>query len=286
MSRVEPRSSYVLTIPQRSIRHNLSLKAMFMREERPQSDPGKGYYWTLNTAMGEGNKRDRKRKRDGQHIKDEEEDTDFSSESQAGHNDAPSPSSSSHHHRQQHPRPGHPQDAPVYMHGQPQQGMMHGQAPYMGPPSLMFNQPAPGGPSSYNAGPQNMPFQTGHAGPGFSASPAWGGPQPLLNPQTGMFVVPPPLAAQGHYQQQQQQQPGSSHRRGPTGGMGSTRPQQQAGFLSHTVPMQGDFMPSTTGGVSQSSRKSSRRSHSDTSPEDDEDERARSVPRPRSGHRS
>ncbi|KJA25028.1 hypothetical protein HYPSUDRAFT_135145, partial [Hypholoma sublateritium FD-334 SS-4] len=33
---------------QRSIRHNLSLKAMFIRMERPVSHPGKGYYWKLN----------------------------------------------------------------------------------------------------------------------------------------------------------------------------------------------------------------------------------------------
>jgi hypothetical protein len=43
---------------------------MFVREERPQSDPGKGFYWTLNVALGEGNKRDGKRKRDRQDIDD------------------------------------------------------------------------------------------------------------------------------------------------------------------------------------------------------------------------
>ncbi len=47
---------------QRSIRHNLSLKAMFIRMERPVSHPGKGSYWKLNIRMGEGNKRDRKHK--------------------------------------------------------------------------------------------------------------------------------------------------------------------------------------------------------------------------------
>lgn len=55
-----------------------------MRDERPQSDRGKGYYWTLNVARGEGNKRDRKLKdwRDKYGINDEDEDTDvdFSSE--------------------------------------------------------------------------------------------------------------------------------------------------------------------------------------------------------------
>ncbi len=49
-----------LVVFQRSIRHNLSLKAMFIRKERA-SNPGKGYYWVLNVRMGEGNKRDCKR---------------------------------------------------------------------------------------------------------------------------------------------------------------------------------------------------------------------------------
>ncbi len=51
-----------LVICQRSIRHNLSLKAMFISIARPPNHPGKGCYWKLDVRMGEGNKRDRKRR--------------------------------------------------------------------------------------------------------------------------------------------------------------------------------------------------------------------------------
>ncbi|KAF8963164.1 hypothetical protein BDZ97DRAFT_1661977, partial [Flammula alnicola] len=46
---------------QRSIRHNLSLKAMFVLVDRPVNHPGKGHYWLLDVSQGEGNKRNRKR---------------------------------------------------------------------------------------------------------------------------------------------------------------------------------------------------------------------------------
>ncbi|KAF9483185.1 hypothetical protein BDN70DRAFT_827936 [Pholiota conissans] len=68
---------------QRSIRHNLSLKAMFIRMDRPKDEPGNGSYWTLDLRMGDGNKR--KKKQTGK-TKGREEDgmKEFSSECQSG----------------------------------------------------------------------------------------------------------------------------------------------------------------------------------------------------------
>ncbi|KAJ3513475.1 hypothetical protein NLJ89_g2926 [Agrocybe chaxingu] len=43
---------------QTSIRHNLSLKAIFVPIERLVSHPGKSFYWALDVRQGEGNKHD------------------------------------------------------------------------------------------------------------------------------------------------------------------------------------------------------------------------------------
>ncbi|KAK6980794.1 hypothetical protein R3P38DRAFT_2386804, partial [Favolaschia claudopus] len=45
----------------RSIRHSLSLKAMFVKLGRTREEPGKGVFWTLDITQGEGDKRKRKR---------------------------------------------------------------------------------------------------------------------------------------------------------------------------------------------------------------------------------
>lgn len=76
---------------QRSIRHNLSLKAMFVYEERPTSHPGKGRYWRIDVSKGTGNKRNRKRKlgpsggrKDGDDGEEEEDVYDDEDEDEAG----------------------------------------------------------------------------------------------------------------------------------------------------------------------------------------------------------
>jgi hypothetical protein len=220
---------------------------MFVREERPQSDPGKGYYWTLNTAMGEGNNRDRKRKREGQNIKEEEEeDTDFSSDSQLYPTSSPSVSS-------RRPLPRHnPDNTQQTMHANHQQSMMHVQMQYA------------------------VPAVTSN--PTLVSQPVWG-------PQVGMLgMLGPGIIAEDQYHNHHQDV-SSSHRRIPTSVV-SARSQEQAGLPSHTMkPMQGPFMPSMRG-VSHPSTRSSRHRHSDTSPKAHEYKRARSGLGQHSGNES
>ncbi|KAG6817227.1 hypothetical protein H0H87_011284 [Tephrocybe sp. NHM501043] len=47
---------------QRSVRHNLSLEAIFVNENRNINEPGKGGYWHVTNRHGYGQKRERKRK--------------------------------------------------------------------------------------------------------------------------------------------------------------------------------------------------------------------------------
>ena len=56
-----PRCSRLTARHQNSIRHNLSLNKLFRRLERPPREPGKGCYWTVDLAAGEGTKRERRR---------------------------------------------------------------------------------------------------------------------------------------------------------------------------------------------------------------------------------
>ncbi|KAJ7799578.1 hypothetical protein B0H14DRAFT_2465814 [Mycena olivaceomarginata] len=44
-----------------SVRHQLSLKRLFVRQRRSLDDPGRGSYWTINLQTPQGNKRLRKR---------------------------------------------------------------------------------------------------------------------------------------------------------------------------------------------------------------------------------
>jgi len=47
---------------QRTVRHTLSLKAMFVQVPRPKTDPGNGAYWVIDIRNGLGDSRPRKRK--------------------------------------------------------------------------------------------------------------------------------------------------------------------------------------------------------------------------------
>ncbi|KAF8156304.1 hypothetical protein K438DRAFT_1732429 [Mycena galopus ATCC 62051] len=70
-----------------SIRHNLSLKKMFVNTPRPVTEPGKGSYWELDITAGEGNSRLRKRSKKNA-SRDEDDVSDDSSSSENDHTDA------------------------------------------------------------------------------------------------------------------------------------------------------------------------------------------------------
>ncbi len=237
---------------------------MFIRMERPVSHPGKGYYWKLNIRMGEGNKRDRKRKdpkadRGMKEEEDEYELSDTSSESlAAAHMASPSPSM-----RGMQRRPVHV-DTRMY-------------------PSV------PQGPMSFGPGFMHMP----QAHPMFAQAPpaaagvygmGSGMPSPSQDPAYAMG----PMAYLGHASWEMQDPARAS---GPTAypGMdGSAHRRMTGGMPVRQHHAHGPYPPMSVANQMQDMQMSgapsptcARRHHSDTSPEDDPEEMRRGAPRSR-----
>ncbi|KAF7375585.1 Winged helix DNA-binding domain-containing protein [Mycena sanguinolenta] len=63
-----------------SIRHNLSLKAMFVNTPRPTTDPGRGSYWELDITAGDGDARERKRGKRSAGRNENEDHADYGNE--------------------------------------------------------------------------------------------------------------------------------------------------------------------------------------------------------------
>jgi forkhead box protein J2/3 len=69
----------MLTVPQSSVRHNLTLNPSFEKVPRPLTDPGNGSYWTVNDNVDPraGVHRIRKRKSNGAKGRTSEDDIDY-----------------------------------------------------------------------------------------------------------------------------------------------------------------------------------------------------------------
>ena len=233
---------------------------MFIRMERPVSHPGKGYYWKLNVRMGEGNKRDRKRKdpKADRGLKEEEDDyelSDASSENLAAHMGSPSTSMRG--------MPRRPVHVDTRMYPAAPQGPMSfgpGFMPQVNP-NPMFAQAAAGVYGMGSGMPSPSQDQAYAMGPMAFPGPA---PWEMQDPSR----APGPAAYPG--------MDGSAHRR-MTGGMPVRQhhahgPYPPMSVVSQMQDMQMPGAPSPT---------PARRHHSDTSPEDDAEEVRRGAPRSR-----